>query len=51
LSDLTADELADLAVRYLGRPVRPEVLAAIIAASNGRPGQLGFRVSCRPRLV
>ncbi len=40
LPDLSDDELADLAVHHLGRPVRPEVLTAITAASDGRPGRL-----------
>jgi hypothetical protein len=40
LHDLTDHELADLAVHHLGRPVRPEVLAAVTAASDGRPGRL-----------
>ena len=39
LADLTYHELADLAVHHLGRPVRPEVLASITAASDGRPGR------------
>ncbi len=45
LQDLTGEELADLAVHHLGRPVRPEVLAAVIAASDGRPGRLVRLVS------
>jgi hypothetical protein len=40
LPDMADDELADLALHHLGRPVRPEALAAVIAASDGRPGRL-----------
>jgi hypothetical protein len=40
LSDLTDDEFADLAIHHLGQPVRPEVLAAVVTASDGRPGRL-----------
>jgi hypothetical protein len=40
LSDLIDQELADLAVHHLSRPVQPEVLAAVTAACDGRPGRL-----------
>jgi len=40
LSGLTDDELADLALHHLGGSAHPEVLTAVVAACDGRPGRL-----------